>query len=182
MQKIKFFSKRIAKASCLVVALGLAFQFAQAQTQSSPSATPAPNPYEQALIKAGAPSCAARANQVSQFIAGDSQAGAYFFAPSAPADKQLLSFSFELQPGNGQTVYASASFAPNQANGCGAEYEAVVYWPKVCEAVASEQYKDLKPLQPLRKDIRVLAGAAGARVFLMPAGTGCIAIKKEVVR
>jgi hypothetical protein len=33
----------------------------------------------------------------------------------------------------------------------------------------------------LKKDIAVLDGGASTKVFLMPAGSGCLSIKKEVV-
>ena len=77
--------------------------------------------------------------------------------------------------------YASASFAPNQANGCGAIYEAIVYWPQKCDAVATKQFAQFKRGRSLQKDILVLESETPARIFLMPAGSGCLSIKKEVV-
>ncbi len=70
---------------------------------------------------------------------------------------------------------------PNQANGCGAAYDAVVYWPLKCDAVAAKQFASLKKVGQLKKDISVLDGGVATKVFLMPAGSGCVSIKKEVV-
>lgn len=79
------------------------------------------------------------------------------------------------------SAYVSAHFAPNQANGCGAAYDAVAYWPQKCEAVAGKRFATLKKVGQLKKDIAILDGGPALKVFLMPAGTGCVSIKKEVV-
>ena len=140
------------------------------------------NPVTQAAVNAGVLACASRINQVSQFVANGSQMSAFFFAPPGQPDQRMTSFSFELQSPNTPTVYASASFAPNQANGCGAVYEAVVYWPQKCDVVASKQYAEMKKGRAMQKEIIVMeGGAASSRIFLMPAGSGCVSIKKEVV-
>ena len=75
----------------------------------------------------------------------------------------------------------SATFAPNQANGCGASYDAIVYWAQACEVVAARQFNGLKKIGTLRKSIAVLDGGVATKVFLMPASKGCISIKKEIV-
>lgn len=151
-------------------------QAKQAQAQN-----PAINPIAQAALNAGVQACAARIHQVSQFIGNGHQVGAFFFAPPAKPDQHLVSFSYEIKPANGPLAYASASFAPNQANGCGAEYEAVVYWPQKCEIVAAKQFAELKKGPSLQKEIMVLGSASTTRIFLMPAGNGCVSIKKEVI-
>jgi hypothetical protein len=56
-----------------------------------------------------------------------------------------------------------------------------MYWPKSCEAVASQQFEKLRRVGMLKKDIAVLDGGAATKVFLMPAGSGCVSIKKEIV-
>ena len=84
-------------------------------------------------------------------------------------------------PVNGGVAYISASFAPNQANGCGATYDAVVYWPEKCEAVAGKQFAVFKKIGVLKSEITVLDGGPTTKVFLMQAGSGCLSIKKEVV-
>jgi len=82
----------------------------------------------------------------------------------------------------GGSAYISATFAPNQANGCGASVDAVVYWPQSCEDVTKQSYVGLKLLGRLKKDIAVLEGGANIKIFLMPAGVaGCISIRREVL-
>jgi len=88
----------------------------------------------------------------------------------------------EVTTPNGQANYASASFAPNQANGCGALYETVSFAPSRCEEVAAKQFPGSAALGKLGANTLILGIGPSARVFLMPASEkGCIVIKKEVL-
>jgi hypothetical protein len=153
-------------------------------TQPAQAANPSVNSVTQGAVNAGALSCAGRINQVVNFLAAGSQEmGAHLYVPAAEPDRSLISVSLELRNENMPPAYASAGFAPNQANGCGAEYEAVAYWNVKCDSVAAKQFAGLKQAGVLRKEIIVLDGGSVLKVFLMPAGSsGCISIKKEVVR
>jgi hypothetical protein len=144
---------------------------------------PSVNPVTQAAVKAGALSCVSRINQVTNFLTAGSQGtGATLYVPAVDPDRKMISVSLEIQNANLPSAYASASFAPNQANGCGAIYEAVAYWNMKCDDVAAKQFAGLKKGGAMRKEIIVLDGGPELRVFLMPAGSGCISIKKEAVQ
>jgi hypothetical protein len=134
-----------------------------------------------AMKKAGVTSCADRVNQVTDFLTSNNESGAITFPPPSEPDRRLLSFSLGLKTPDGKVAYASESFAPNQANGCGGMYETVVYWESACADVAKRQFSTFKSHGLLVNNITVLNGGTGVRVFLMPAGTGCVAIKKEVL-
>jgi hypothetical protein len=158
---------------------------AQAQPPASQPAAPGVNGITQIAVKSGCLSCTSRINQVANFLTAGSQGvGGYFFIPSIDPDQTLVSVSLEIEPPSppSSVVYASASFAPNQANGCGALYETVVYWPQACNEVANQHYSTLKRTGVLTKSILILEGVPSTRIFLMPAGTGCISIKKELVK
>ena len=147
------------------------------------AANPSIHPVTRAAVNAGALSCASRINQVTNFLAAGSQGtGATLYVPSADPDRKMISVSLEIQNANMPSAYASASFAPNQANGCGAIYEAVAYWAMACGDVAAKQFPGLKPGGPMHREITLLEGGAELKVFLMPAGSGCISIKKEAVQ
>lgn len=146
---------------------------------SQPASLPV-NAVTQAAVQQGVLNCAVRINQVSTFLGFNAQAGAVLMTPPAQPDRQLVPLAMEV-PTQGGTAYVSASFAPNQANGCGATYDAVAYWPQKCEVVAERQFAALKKVGQLKKDITVLDGGVATKVFLMPAGSGCVSIKKEVV-
>lgn len=154
-----------------------------APAQSAPRPVSAVNPITEAAVKSGVLACTSRINQVSNFLLDGSQGGgATMFTPPVDPDRRLFSVSMEVPVTNGPSAYASASFAPNQANGCGAMYETIVYWPEPCDAVAEKNFSDLKRSGALSKTIAVLGGAPATTIFLMPAGAGCVSIKKEVVQ
>lgn len=161
----------------------------QAQPPKQPvAAQPAPtgsavNSITQGAVKAGVLGCASRINQVSNFLTGGvPDFGAIMFAPQTEPDQQMFSVSMELPIKDSPTTYASASFAPNQAGGCGGMYESVTYWPQGCGEVASKNFGALKKVMTLSKSVSVLDGGASMKIFLMPAATGCISIKKELIR
>ena len=103
-----------------------------------------------------------------------------FLPPNNP-DMQLVSVSLEI-PLKDSAAYASASFAPNRAGGCAGIYETVVYWPYKCGEVAEKNFGVFKKAGALSKNITVLNGGESMKIFLIPAGSGCVSVKKEVVR
>lgn len=167
--------------------LVMAQQTPAAQT-TTPAAAPSAanlnssgvNAITQAAVRQGALNCASRINQVSNFLGFGPQAGAVLMMPPSQPDQRLIPLAMEV-PTDGGSAYVSATFAPNQANGCGATYDAVVYWPQPCEAVAAKQFASLKRAGQMKTSITVLDGGTATKVFLMPAGNGCISIKKESV-
>lgn len=131
-------------------------------------------------MQQGVLDCAGRINQVSSFLGYSQRAGAMLMAPPTQPNQHLISLSLEI-PAGYNSAYASVNFAPNQANGCGASYDAVAYWPQRCDIVASKQFTVMRKLGQLQKAITVLDGGIATKVFLMPAGNGCVSIKKELV-
>jgi hypothetical protein len=138
------------------------------------------NAVAQAAQKAGVNDCLGRINQVSGFLTtGAEQSGASLTVSPQTPNEHTSSVAFEIK--SPQVLsYASADFAP-LANGCGATYEAVTHWQNSCKDVASKGYAQLKFIGVIQSSILVLEGGPQLRVFLMPAGKGCVAIKKEVV-
>lgn len=139
------------------------------------------NPVAQAAQKAGVIDCLARVNQVANFLTtGDAQSGATLSVPPQNANERMVSAAFEIQTPQ-VLSYASADFAP-MTSGCGGTYEAVVYWKNNCDAVASKAFTQFKRAGVIKNNILTLQGSSTQlRVFLMPAGSGCVSIKKEIV-
>ena len=167
-------------AMAMVMTTAHAQETAVAPAASSTSNTGGANAITQAAVQKGVMNCVSRINQVSNFLGYSAQAGAVLMLPPNQTDQRLVPLAMEVPTETG-SAYVSATFAPNQANGCGAAYDAVVYWPMTCEDVASKQFASLKKVGPLRQSITVLDGGVASKVFLMPAGSGCVSIKKEVV-
>jgi hypothetical protein len=77
--------------------------------------------------------------------------------------------------------YVSASFAPNKEGGCGVAYDVVISWPMGCQALSTKKFAALKLYTEFKKEIQILDGDNGTKVFLVPAGSDrCVSIKKEV--
>lgn len=138
------------------------------------------NPLAQAMKKAGVSSCLDRINQVTNFVAGGHPSGASMFVSPQGANARVSSTSMEILPPQA-VVYASADFAPYGTNECGAVYETINYWPNSCNDVASRQFAQAQNMGPVKSTILTLSGGPNMRIFLMPAGKGCVAIKKEVI-
>ena len=166
---------RVATLAMLVLATSV-----PVMAQDAVNAPPPVNSITQAIVQQGALSCAQRVNQVSSFLGYGSNTGALLMIPPDHPDQRLFPVSMEVTTAAG-SAYVSATFAPNQANGCGAAYDAVVYWPQTCSMVASMQFSSIKKKSQLGRYITVLDGGMATKVFLMPAGGGCVSIKKEIV-
>jgi hypothetical protein len=158
-----------------------------ASAQSSPpapAALPSPgasgaNGITQAAVQHGAMACTSRINQVTNFLGFGPEAGAVLLVPPSQPDQRLLAVAMEL-PGE-RSLIATADFAPNQANGCGASYDAVAWWPEKCEEVATRHFSKFRNMGILKKNVTILDRGIATTVFLMPAGSGCVSVNKEVV-
>lgn len=176
---------------CLAWLMALAVAPIQAQTPPAAEATASapiaqaasrPHPVTLAAAQQGVLSCSGRINQVVSALGVTDKSGIALMLPPAQQDQRLAPLVLEMPTTLGSSAYISATFAPNQANGCGASYDAVVYWPKSCDEVTQQSYAALKLLGRLKKDIVMLDGGANIKVFLLSAGAaGCISIKREVV-
>jgi hypothetical protein len=152
------------------------------QPVAQPAAPGRPHPFTLAAAQQGVLSCSSRINQVVSALGASETSGGSWLLPPVQQDQRLAPLVVELPISLGGSAYISATFAPNQANGCGASVDAVVYWPQSCEDVTKQSYVGLKLLGRLKKDIAVLDGGATIKIFLMPAGAaGCISIRREVI-
>ena len=134
----------------------------------------------QAAQSAGLITCKPLAEQVNRYLIANSISSGMLFAAPEKANTRISSSSIEIQSKEILT-YGSANFSPNGDVGCGVSYDAVTYWKDSCADVASKELKTLKPLGPLGNQISMLDGGPTMRIFLMPAGTGCVQIKKEII-
>ena len=149
----------------------------QQSTSSEIPANPSVSAVTQAAVKLGILSCVSRINQVATFLTTNNQSGVFIFSPQEQPDRHIFSTSFELIRKDDSTLYASASFFPNQD----AVYDTVEYVEKSCEELEKTVFANLKRISVIKKKIIVLNGG-DVKVFLMPAGSGTVVIKKEVIR
>jgi hypothetical protein len=150
-----------------------------AQVQAAQPAQPALGPIANFAAQNGVRQCVGRIDQVSNFLTnGAVSSGAAVFLPPREVDRGLASVSMEVLGTNGLS-YVNTAYSPS-ATGCDGVYEAVTYWAGSCEQVAAT-FPNFTLGKPLRQHIFTLDGGPTAKIYLMPAGAGCISIKKEVV-
>lgn len=133
-----------------------------------------------AMANGGVVHCQQRIQQVSDFLTGNASSSAALMMPPDHVNDRLVSASIEVS--NGSSVfYANMDFSPLVAYGCDASFETVSYWQNNCETVAKTQFYEAKNNGALRQSIMVLTAGSTLQVFLMPAGNGCVAIKKQII-
>lgn len=144
-----------------------------------PQARPALGAIANFAAQSGVRQCVGRIDQVSNFLTnGAISSGAAVFLPPREVDRGLSSVSMEVLGSNGLS-YVNTAYSPS-ATGCDGVYEAITYWAGTCEQVAAT-FPNFTLAKPLRQHIFTLDGGPTAKIYLMPAGQGCISIKKEVV-
>ncbi len=147
------------------------------------SAEPKPGsltPLAQAMGQGGVAHCQERVHQVSDFLAGGVTSSASIILPPDHVNDRMVSASMEVFDGS-VLFYANADFAPLVAYGCDASFETVSYWPNKCEVVAKSQFAQAKNNGKLGRAITLLTAGSNLQIFLMPAGSGCVAIKKQMI-
>lgn len=127
----------------------------------------------------GVVQCLPSLDAVGSFLGVDGESGIVTYVNSQFPDQQMVSVSVEV-PGKGGSTYLTATMAPNPINKCSFVYEAISYHPRKCSKVADTAFKGAPEVGELKKSITALDIGNGGRVFLLPAGSGCVAIKKEV--
>lgn len=165
--------------------LALCATAVQAAGPTKPVAAPVDNkshPLVQLLGEKNVRGCESRVEQVGKFLTQNSeQAGAFVFLNPKDTSRFPVSASLEIR-GRGLTSYATTTFDQSPGGQCAALYETVVYWKQTCTEVATTEFKGSKPEGKLRQEISILGGIGDtARIFLLPAGSGCVSIKKEIV-
>jgi hypothetical protein len=160
----------------------------QAQSQAqAPAARPnetiaAGNVIANATKRLGIVRCANRIEQHERFFSQQSNpVSALSFVAPKDANNRLFSLSAEIVEQN-DSVYVSSTYAPaGGKDECAASYDLVKYWPNPCQEVASKVYFQFGNPTTLARQITALGRDPNVKVFLMPAGEGCVSIKKEIV-
>ena len=94
------------------------------------------------------------------------------------ADRWPTVFTIESgdSTGGGHDRFAILTIAPN----CSGMYQQTIYWPTPCALVKSTMFGKFSGEHPLLRDVKVADDGPALQVYLMPAGTGCVSIKKEL--
>ncbi len=169
---------RFLSATALGILLSLPL-VASAQTAPQQTAQQ-PHSVTQLARQQGVRTCLSRIDKTSHALTQGSTSGAVVFPTGSAPDRQMFSNAFEVL-GPSQVRYISVDYAPDSER-CNFSFESVQFWNTNCQQTAATSFSNAKPVGLMKQQITVLEMSANARVFLMPAGNGCVSITKQVVR
>lgn len=188
-----FVAVRATFVAFIAAVLVVPNSFAQAQAQrpaQAPAAAPAQpsasagaqqaNPITASLMRAGVKRCAPQIQKVTDFLNRGARVATVPFPAAANTDDSLISLSSEVQMGN-VLSYSDANFAPRADGGCSAVYEQITHWQNTCDQVYAAQFPTFQSRGLLGQQVRVYYNNPGSQVMLVPAGPGCVVIKKEII-
>ena len=78
-----------------------------------------------------------------------------------------------------QTRLTTLIVAP--AGSCAGLYNQVIWWPEACAALKARVFAAFAGERPLLARVRQSEANPGLQLYLMPAGTGCVSVKKELI-
>lgn len=129
--------------------------------------------------KAGVKKCLPAIKSLSAFIIKNGDAGANSSWNSKNPDNNVFSSSIERTFSDG-VMFTDLTVSPVTSGACSAIYNMIYYESKSCMAVAKDKYEKAKYKGELNKSITFLDDN-DVDTYLMPAGAGCIVIRKESV-
>jgi hypothetical protein len=123
--------------------------------------------------------CAASVQQAMSFLFEGRQA--HFIAQPLGPDSDRWPAVFVVEsapPGGGHSHLATLMIAPN----CSGMYEQVIYWSQPCDVVKSTIFAKFTGEHVLTRDVKVSDSGPAIELYLTPAGSGCVSVKKELFR
>ena len=128
--------------------------------------------------KNGIKTCISAVEKMSNFIA-DGNHGASSVWNSKVPDESAFSSVIERTYSDG-SILTSMTVARTKSEHCYAEYEKVIYSTDNCMATVQKNYKDAEYKGEVNKNVTSLS-QGGVNIFLMPAGNGCVVVRKEIL-
>ena len=169
-------------ALAALVASSLAISLAQAQV-TTPQAVPQ-SPMDRLgaqLARAGVKRCAPIVRAVAAFVTENSNAAFVVRSLGTVPDSSPVSVTVESAHASlGTTRYATITVVPSES--CSGFYEQTIYWGIACSVVKTQNFANFPATRPILRNIQQSALSATVSLQLMPAGQGCISIKKEIFR
>jgi hypothetical protein len=137
------------------------------------------NAVTQAAVSLGVLTCAARVQQVTQFLGMSQDTRVSIRRPVNPPDLNSFSVAMSVAT-DGTTGLALAEFFPSQS-GCKASYSITVNLAQSCETLRDTGFPGMNLESPLSENIQGLNGPNSMRVFLIDIGAACTVIKTETL-
>ena len=123
--------------------------------------------------------CAPKVQQAMNFIF-DGQPARFVAQPLGPdSDRWPTVFVIEsADPAGGHTRLSTLTVSP----GCAGMYEQVIYWTQPCASIKTSVFAKFNGEHVLMRDVKVSDDGPALQVYLSPAGSGCVSVKKELFR
>lgn len=133
-----------------------------------------------ALQQAGATLCAWMIVRAADFLFEEGN-GDFTLQPLGPDINRwpivLTMESAHLKAG--ATRLTILTLAP--AGTCSGSYQQIITWQQTCAVVKSTIFPSFLGEKPLYRSVRQSELTPGIQLYLMPAGTGCVSVKKELI-
>jgi hypothetical protein len=191
-------------AMAIVLALGAQAQPVPAPAQpAAPRVQPAPRPapaaapravpaaaakvnpaverVAQAIGRAGVKRCHQIMAHVAKFLIENGDAGYTIKILGDNPDAAPAMLTLETTHASlGTTRYATVITVPNDK--CAGYYEQSIYWAAPCPQVKAANFGNFPAVRPLLRGIGVSEPSAQLQLSFVPAGQGCMTVKKEIFR
>lgn len=126
----------------------------------------------------GITTCLPAVEKMSNFIA-DGNHGASSVWNSKVPDESAFSTVIERSYSDG-SILTSLTVARTKSDHCYSEYEKIIYFDENCIATVQKNYKEAEYKGEVNKNVTFLS-QNGVDIFLMPAGNGCVVMRKEII-
>jgi hypothetical protein len=185
-------SRRSNRLSSILVVAVLASGSARAAPPAPPSAAAsnvaggmsaggpsAEDRLGEALRQIGMTQCAASVERAAHFLFEDGEAN-FTVQPLGPdANRWPTVIVIEgAHAAAGRTRFSTLTVAPGP--GCSGLYEQVIAWPTPCAELKATTFSAYGAAKVILRNVQVSELNPGLQVYLMPAGAGCVSIKKEL--
>lgn len=138
------------------------------------------NPITDAAVQTGALTCAARVEQVTNYLGITSDTQAIIHSPQGATDTTGLSVAMTVMT-DGVIGLATIDFVP-MAGGCVATYSLITSFEDSCDTVSARTLPEDAAGTPLGDSIVAFNGPNSVRLYFMEVPSGCSVTKIETVR
>lgn len=134
----------------------------------------------QGLMEAGAKSCLDRANQLPDAIARTTES-VVLQKPIVDPDKSLLTTMLLPSAASQFKGVSILTFAPNQANGCGANFQTIDVITKPCAVAVTDLFGPNSSTPVGSNGYLIVKLNQLTRVLAVPASNSCVLVKQEYI-
>lgn len=166
-------------SSAVAQSSGVAQSAGVAQGMSSAAPT-AEDRLEAALRQIGMTQCAGVVTKAARFLFEDGEVN-FTVQPLGPdANRWPTVIMIEgAHKAAGATRLTSLTVSPGAA-GCAGFYEQVIAWPTPCDQLKATTFAAFQNTKIILRNVKVSELGPGLQLYLMPAGAGCVSVKKEL--